>query len=154
LEVHGLFSARSTRTARQPWALFCSTAGTCRRLHKDALAAWLVFQDALSQERGVAAIFERVGEYYRRHWFLPARFEPSAEKRGIYVAPPTPNTSLASHQHVRHDLFSEKIHLRWGLEEGLHVRGRSFPVDAMEAFQYRVLPIRFRQRRMRPTCLL
>ncbi|HTG31719.1 MAG TPA: tetratricopeptide repeat protein [Thermoanaerobaculia bacterium] len=46
-------------------------------LHKDALAAWLVFQDALSQERGMAAIFERVGEYYRRHWFLPARFEPS-----------------------------------------------------------------------------
>jgi tetratricopeptide (TPR) repeat protein len=45
-------------------------------LHKDALAAWLVFQDALSQERGIAAIFERVGEYYRRHWFLPARFEP------------------------------------------------------------------------------
>ncbi len=45
-------------------------------LHKDALAAWLVFQDALSQERGVNAIFERVGEYYRRHWFLPARFEP------------------------------------------------------------------------------
>ena len=46
-------------------------------LHKDALAAWLVFQDALSQGRGIAEIFERVGEYYRRHWFLPARFEPS-----------------------------------------------------------------------------
>jgi ATP/maltotriose-dependent transcriptional regulator MalT len=46
-------------------------------LHKDALAAWLVFQDALSQRRGIAEIFERVGEYYRRHWFLPARFEPS-----------------------------------------------------------------------------
>jgi tetratricopeptide (TPR) repeat protein len=45
-------------------------------LNKDALAAWLVFQDALSQERGIAEIFERVGEYYRRHWFLPARFEP------------------------------------------------------------------------------
>jgi len=44
-------------------------------LHKDALAAWLVFQDALSQERGIAAIFERVGEYYRRHWFLSAPFE-------------------------------------------------------------------------------
>lgn len=45
-------------------------------LHKDALAAWLVFQDALSQGRGIVEIFERVGEYYRRHWFLPARFEP------------------------------------------------------------------------------
>ena len=45
-------------------------------LHKDALAAWLVFQDALSQERGIREIFGRVGEYYRRHWFLPARFEP------------------------------------------------------------------------------
>jgi tetratricopeptide (TPR) repeat protein len=31
----------------------------------------------LSQGRGIAEIFERVGEYYRRHWFLPARFEPS-----------------------------------------------------------------------------
>jgi len=41
-----------------------------------ALAAWLVFQEALSQERGVREIFGRVGEYYRRHWFLPARFEP------------------------------------------------------------------------------
>jgi tetratricopeptide (TPR) repeat protein len=46
-------------------------------LHKDALAAWLVFQEALSQGRGMVEIFERVGEYYRRHWFLPARFEPS-----------------------------------------------------------------------------
>jgi tetratricopeptide (TPR) repeat protein len=45
-------------------------------LHKDALAAWLVFQAALSQEHGMREIFGRVGEYYRRHWFLPARFEP------------------------------------------------------------------------------
>jgi tetratricopeptide (TPR) repeat protein len=45
-------------------------------LHKDALAAWLVFQEALSQERGIREIFGRAGEYYRRHWFLPARFEP------------------------------------------------------------------------------
>ncbi|HEY2294836.1 MAG TPA: hypothetical protein VGM86_29385 [Thermoanaerobaculia bacterium] len=45
-------------------------------LHKDALAAWLVFQEALSQEHGMREIFGRVGEYYRRHWFLPARFEP------------------------------------------------------------------------------
>ncbi len=45
-------------------------------LHKDALAAWLVFQEALSQERGIREIFGRVGEYYRRHWFLPTRFKP------------------------------------------------------------------------------
>lgn len=45
-------------------------------LHRDALAAWLVFQEALSQKRGVREIFGRVGEYYRRHWFMPARFEP------------------------------------------------------------------------------
>jgi tetratricopeptide (TPR) repeat protein len=45
-------------------------------LHKDALAAWLVFQEALSQERGIREIFGRAGEYYRRHWFMPARFEP------------------------------------------------------------------------------
>jgi tetratricopeptide (TPR) repeat protein len=44
-------------------------------LHKDALAAWLVFQDALSQGEIRGGIFGRVEEYYRRHWFRPARFE-------------------------------------------------------------------------------
>lgn len=42
-------------------------------LHKDALSAWLVFQDALTQ--GPPApddLFERIGKYYRRHWVNPA----------------------------------------------------------------------------------
>lgn len=43
-------------------------------LHKDALAAWVVFQEALSQGRIMDEIFERIGGYYRRHWFIPARF--------------------------------------------------------------------------------
>lgn len=43
-------------------------------MHKDALSAWLVFQDALTQ--GAAAdLFTRVGDYYRRHWFIPAKFD-------------------------------------------------------------------------------
>jgi tetratricopeptide (TPR) repeat protein len=45
-------------------------------LHKDALAAWLVFQGALARGTAVADVFERAGEYYRRHWFTPAVFDP------------------------------------------------------------------------------
>ncbi len=44
-------------------------------LHKDARAAWLVFEDALSQGQTVGKVFAQIGEYYRRHWFMPARFE-------------------------------------------------------------------------------
>jgi tetratricopeptide (TPR) repeat protein len=47
-------------------------------LHKDALAAWLVFQDALSRGEALGGVFGRLGEYYRRHWFMPARFEGSS----------------------------------------------------------------------------
>jgi ATP/maltotriose-dependent transcriptional regulator MalT len=42
-------------------------------LHKDALAAWLVFQQVLAQ--GQAGIFQRVREYYHRHWSRPGAFE-------------------------------------------------------------------------------
>ncbi|HSK76911.1 MAG TPA: hypothetical protein VLQ45_10675, partial [Thermoanaerobaculia bacterium] len=45
-------------------------------LHKDALAAWIVFQDALSHRQAIGDLFQRLGEYYRRHWFTPAKFEP------------------------------------------------------------------------------
>ncbi|HSK81049.1 MAG TPA: tetratricopeptide repeat protein [Thermoanaerobaculia bacterium] len=45
-------------------------------LHNDALAAWLVFQDALFYGKSLGDLFERLGEYYRRHWFTPARFDP------------------------------------------------------------------------------
>jgi tetratricopeptide (TPR) repeat protein len=44
-------------------------------LRADALSAWIVFQDALVQGAGVGDLFERVGEYYRRHWVRPGRFE-------------------------------------------------------------------------------
>jgi hypothetical protein len=45
------------------------------RLHNDALAAWIVFQEALAE--GTAQgddLFERIDAYYRRHWVRPARF--------------------------------------------------------------------------------
>jgi hypothetical protein len=45
-------------------------------LHNDALAAWLVFQDALAYGKSLGDLFERLGEYYRRHWFTPSRFDP------------------------------------------------------------------------------
>lgn len=44
-------------------------------LRTDALSAWIVFQDALAQGAGVGDLFERIGEYYRRHWVRPGRFE-------------------------------------------------------------------------------
>jgi len=34
-----------------------------------------VFEDALSQGQAIGKVFARIGEYYRRHWFMPARFE-------------------------------------------------------------------------------
>lgn len=42
-------------------------------MHKDALAAWLVFQEALAQGAVKADLFEQVSDYYRRHWFIPAK---------------------------------------------------------------------------------
>lgn len=44
-------------------------------LHRDSLAAWIVFQDALVQERVAAEVFQRIEEYYRRHWVQPGMFE-------------------------------------------------------------------------------
>ena len=42
-------------------------------LHRYALAAWILFQEAL--EQGAAAgVFDRLRAYYRRHWVRPALF--------------------------------------------------------------------------------
>ncbi|HEX4959963.1 MAG TPA: tetratricopeptide repeat protein [Thermoanaerobaculia bacterium] len=40
-------------------------------LHNDALAAWLVFRDALAS-RQVGSVFSRMRDYFRRHWVKPA----------------------------------------------------------------------------------
>lgn len=45
-------------------------------LHKDALVAWVVFQNALSQGQLGGDLFERIGKYFRRHWMAPVRFVP------------------------------------------------------------------------------
>lgn len=42
-------------------------------MHKDALAAWAVFQEALAQGAAAADLFTRMNDYYRRHWFVPAK---------------------------------------------------------------------------------
>jgi tetratricopeptide (TPR) repeat protein len=44
-------------------------------LRQDALAAWVVFQEALSQGKLAGDLFERIGGYFRRHWFTAGRFE-------------------------------------------------------------------------------
>ena len=44
-------------------------------LHKDALAAWLVFQNALAHGAVVGDLFARMESYFRRHWVRPGRFE-------------------------------------------------------------------------------
>jgi tetratricopeptide (TPR) repeat protein len=46
-------------------------------LHRDALAAWLVFQDALAHGNALGNLFERIGGYYRRHWFKPGKLAMS-----------------------------------------------------------------------------
>ena len=47
-------------------------------LHKDALAAWIVFQESLqaSQQdgRALGELCGRIQEYFRRHWVRPAGF--------------------------------------------------------------------------------
>ena len=47
-------------------------------MHKDTLAAWIVFRDALSHGAILDDVFDRIAGYYRRHWFMPAKFEPNA----------------------------------------------------------------------------
>lgn len=44
-------------------------------LHKDALAAWIVFQKALSHGAVMGDLFQRVSEYYLRHWSMPAKLD-------------------------------------------------------------------------------
>jgi tetratricopeptide (TPR) repeat protein len=46
-------------------------------LHKDALAAWIVFQDslqALQDNKALGDLCGRIQEYFRRHWVRPAGF--------------------------------------------------------------------------------
>jgi len=43
-------------------------------LHKDALAAWIVFQDALTEGAVRGDLFREIDRYFRRHWFMPAKF--------------------------------------------------------------------------------
>jgi tetratricopeptide (TPR) repeat protein len=62
--------ARAAELAAQCYSIMRSWG-----LHKDALAAWLVFQDALEHGKVVEDLFQRIGEYYRRHWFRPAELE-------------------------------------------------------------------------------
>jgi ATP/maltotriose-dependent transcriptional regulator MalT len=48
-------------------------------LRRDALAAWIVFQNALgsfTEGEALGELFGKVQEYFRRHWVKPGRFEP------------------------------------------------------------------------------
>ncbi len=62
--------ARAAELAAQCYSIMANWG-----LHRDALAAWLVFQDALAQGRAVTGLFQKVEEYYRRHWVRPVVFE-------------------------------------------------------------------------------
>jgi tetratricopeptide (TPR) repeat protein len=46
-------------------------------LHNDALAAWIVFRDALAGQGVQSGLFHQMESYFRRHWLTPARFAPS-----------------------------------------------------------------------------
>ncbi len=43
------------------------------RLHRYALAAWIVFEKAVAQGEA-GEIFRRVRDYYRRYWSRPVAF--------------------------------------------------------------------------------
>src|SRR5436305_4141973 len=47
-------------------------------LHKDALAAWIVFRDALASGAARGDLFREMERYFRRHWFMPAKFAPGS----------------------------------------------------------------------------
>jgi ATP/maltotriose-dependent transcriptional regulator MalT len=44
-------------------------------LHRDALAAWLVLQEALAHRTARDATFQEIERYYRRHWVRPGAFK-------------------------------------------------------------------------------
>ncbi len=48
------------------------------RLHRYALAAWIVFERAVAQGE-VHGIFRRIRDYYRRYWVRPAAFMETTE---------------------------------------------------------------------------
>ncbi|HEX7181683.1 MAG TPA: hypothetical protein VF756_07560 [Thermoanaerobaculia bacterium] len=62
--------ARAAELASQAYAVMNDWG-----LHKFALAAWIVFQDALDRGRAAGDVFRRIEEYYRRHWVRPGSFE-------------------------------------------------------------------------------
>lgn len=43
-------------------------------LHRHALSAWLVLEDAIGQQQA-GSIFRQIREYYRRHWVNPEAFQ-------------------------------------------------------------------------------
>jgi tetratricopeptide (TPR) repeat protein len=61
--------ARAARLAAECYSIMKNWG-----LHKDALAAWVVFQEALSQGRALGDLFKQIDQYYRRYWFIPGPF--------------------------------------------------------------------------------
>jgi tetratricopeptide (TPR) repeat protein len=53
----------------------CVPILTSWRIHTDALAAWIVFQQALARQQVEGVVFDRVRQYFRRHWIRPAELE-------------------------------------------------------------------------------
>jgi tetratricopeptide (TPR) repeat protein len=62
--------ARAAELATQCYSIMKSWG-----LHRDALSAWLVLQKTLAQGHGIGDIFQRIEQYYRRHWVRPAAFQ-------------------------------------------------------------------------------
>jgi hypothetical protein len=61
-----------------PFAAGCYTIMRSWGLHKDALAAWIVFQESLQALRqdgeALGDLCGRIQVYFRRHWVRPAGF--------------------------------------------------------------------------------
>lgn len=75
IDLAQVLSAKGETARAAELAAQCTSILWSWGLHKDTLAAWLVFQRALAQGGVVGDLFERVAGYYRRHWFKPAKLE-------------------------------------------------------------------------------
>ncbi|HEX4961494.1 MAG TPA: tetratricopeptide repeat protein [Thermoanaerobaculia bacterium] len=67
-------TARAAQLAAECYSIMQSWG-----LHRDALAAWLVFQEALSYETLRNDLFTRLGEHFRRHWYQPGELVVDGE---------------------------------------------------------------------------
>ncbi|HEX2642117.1 MAG TPA: hypothetical protein VHU81_03940, partial [Thermoanaerobaculia bacterium] len=78
IELAEVFTKQGEAARAADLAAGCYTIMRSWGLHKDALAAWIVFQESLQALRqdgqALGDLCGRIEEYFRRHWVRPAGF--------------------------------------------------------------------------------